>query len=266
MKRDASGQRRPSIHVSSFVRGDSRPPIVLVHGAGNSSLVWLPWLREMGERGWDLHAIDLRGHGASEPVELSEVSMGDYVADVAGVVEGLKRPPILFGWSMGGLIAQMYGSTRPTLPAMVLFAPSPPLGVQGEGNRKDAAGIAEIFGPEEYGVDINDRSGGPAMFDLTEFEVASVRPGLGFESGLARRERKIGIDVLPLAMPVLVVHGGRDESHPPAEARAVASYHHGTALEHAEAGHWGVVASREIVKELAPRVNEWLAVSLKAER
>lgn len=262
MNRSGNGRPRPSIHVSSFIRGDSRPPIVLVHGAGNSSLVWLPWLREMGERGWDLHAIDLRGHGASEPVELSEVSMGDYVADVAGVVDGLKRPPILFGWSMGGLIAQMYGSTRPTLPAVVLFAPSPPLAVQGEGNRSDAAGIRDVFGPEEYGVDINDKSGGPAMFDLSEFEVAAVRPGLGFDSGLARRERKIGIDVLPLAMPVLVVNGALDEAHPPREAREVASYHHGATIEHPEAGHWGVVASREIVKSLAPQVNEWLAGAL----
>jgi hypothetical protein len=59
-----------------------------------------------------------------------------------------------------------------------------------------------------------------------------------------------------------VVHGARDADHPPKEAREVASYHHGTTLEHPEAGHWGVVASREIVKSLAPRVNEWLAGAL----
>lgn len=121
----------PSIHVSSFLQGNDRPPIVLVHGAANSSLVWLPWLRELGERGWDLHAVDLRGHGASEPVELTEVSMRDYAADLARVVEGLRRLPVLVGWSMGGLVVQMYGATRPQLPAVVLLAPSPPLAVQG---------------------------------------------------------------------------------------------------------------------------------------
>ncbi|MEX2237187.1 MAG: alpha/beta fold hydrolase [Dehalococcoidia bacterium] len=253
----------PVIHVSSFIRGDDRPPIVLVHGSGNSSLVWLPWLRELGERGWDLHAIDLRGHGASEPVELSEVSMGDYVEDLARVAGGLGRAPVLFGWSMGGLVVQMYANMRTQLPAVVLFAPSPPLAVQGEGSRAEAAGIAGIVRPEDYGVDINDRSGGEAMFDLSEFEVAAVRPGLGFDSGLARRERKIGIDVLPLAVPTLVVHGARDAFFPPSVCREVARYHHGTTIEHPNAGHWGVVASREIVKELAPQVNEWLAGALR---
>lgn len=254
----------PSIHVSSFLQGDSRPPIVLVHGAGNSSLVWLPWLRELGERGWDVHAVDLRGHGASEPVELTEVSMRDYVRDLHGVVDGLRRPPVLFGWSMGGLVVQMYGGGRPLLPAVVLLAPSPPLAVQGEGNRRDADVIPLLLGPEHYDIDINDPSGGAGMFDLTPFEVSTVRPGLGFESGLARRERKVGIDVLPLAMPVLVVHGLNDTNFPPQVCREVATYHHGTTLEHPEAGHWGVVSSREIVKELAPRVNEWLAASLQA--
>jgi pimeloyl-ACP methyl ester carboxylesterase len=222
----------------------------------------LPWLREMGDRGWDLHALDLRGHGASEPVELPEVSMGDYVEDLAKVVAGLGRPPILFGWSMGGLVVQMYGSTRPRLPAAVLFAPSPPLAVQGEGKRTDQAGIGDLVRPEDYGVDINDPGGGPGMSDLSSFEVATIRPGIGFDSGLARRERKIGIDVLPLAMPVLVVHGARDANFPPQICRDVASFHHGEIVEHPEAGHWGVVASRAYVKELAPRVNEWLARAL----
>lgn len=104
------------------------------------------------------------------------------------------------------------------------------------------------------------------MFDLTAFEVSTVRPGLGFESGLARRERKVGIDVLPLAIPVLVVHGLKDRTFPPDICRQVASYHHGTTLEHAEAGHWGVVSSREVVKELAPKVSEWLAGALGGVR
>jgi pimeloyl-ACP methyl ester carboxylesterase len=251
--------KAPTIHVSSFINGLDRPPIVLVHGAANSSLVWLPWIRALSERGWDVHALDLRGHGASEPVELSEVSMSHYVEDLTRVVAGLDRAPILFGWSMGGLIVQMYASTRPRLPAAVLLAPSPPLAVQGEGNRADVTHIPNIIGPEHYDVDINDQSGGPGMFDLTPFEVSTVRPGLGYESGLARRERKIGIDVLPLAMPVLVVHGLKDPVFSPEVCRAVARYHGGKTLEHPEAGHWGVVASREHVKDLAAKVNEWLA-------
>ena len=50
-------------------------------------------------------AVDLRGHGRGAPADLSTTSMADYAEDVRAVVRTLASPPIVLGWSMGGLVA-----------------------------------------------------------------------------------------------------------------------------------------------------------------
>src|SRR5262245_48165940 len=59
--------RRRSVSVMT-----GRPPIVLVHGAANSSGVWRFWQVHLTARGWSSHALDLRGHGDGEAVDLSD--------------------------------------------------------------------------------------------------------------------------------------------------------------------------------------------------
>ena len=43
------------------------PPLVLIHGAANSSGVWAFWQTQLAERGWPSYAVDLRGHGGKRP-------------------------------------------------------------------------------------------------------------------------------------------------------------------------------------------------------
>src|SRR5919197_859849 len=81
------------------------PPVILVHGAANSAQVWTFWQRELAAHGWPSYAIDLRGHGRSDPMILSHTSMHDYAADVRSLALQLQRTPIVMGWSMGGLVA-----------------------------------------------------------------------------------------------------------------------------------------------------------------
>jgi len=78
-----------------------------VHGAANSALVWTFWQDELAHRGWSSHALDLRGHGRSEAVDLVATQMADYADDVVARARELKRSPVLLGWSMGGLVAMM---------------------------------------------------------------------------------------------------------------------------------------------------------------
>ena len=53
------------------------------------------------------HAIDLRGHGESGRLDLSHTSMQDYADDVHSVLTQMSQPPVVMGWSMGGLVAMM---------------------------------------------------------------------------------------------------------------------------------------------------------------
>ena len=103
----------------------ARPPIILVHGAANSATVWGFWQKELSAAGWPSFAVHLRGHGHSEQIDLSRTSMQDYAQDVHALAGQLKQPPILIGWSMGGLVAMMVAAAGHSI-ACVCLAPSTP--------------------------------------------------------------------------------------------------------------------------------------------
>src|SRR5439155_13795380 len=57
--------------------------------------------------GWTTLAPDLRGHGERAGPDLGTTRMADYAEDVVAATRALPRPPVLLGWSMGGLVAMM---------------------------------------------------------------------------------------------------------------------------------------------------------------
>ena len=70
----------------------TRPSIVFVHGAANSSGVWTFWQQQVACHGWPSFAADLRGHGRSRDTDLALVSMQDYADDVRTLVTQLRDP------------------------------------------------------------------------------------------------------------------------------------------------------------------------------
>jgi pimeloyl-ACP methyl ester carboxylesterase len=79
-----------------------RPPLVLLHGAGGTHLVWPAQIRHL-ERTC-VYAIDLPGHGASPGPGCSNISA--YSEIVRDFVDALELPWfVLGGHSMGGAIA-----------------------------------------------------------------------------------------------------------------------------------------------------------------
>lgn len=249
------------LHVQSLYPAEDLglPPVLLIHGAANGAWVWRFWQPELARRGWQAHALDLRGHGDSAPADLAQTSMLDYVDDVERVASHLRAAPVIVAWSMGGLVAQQYVARHAGVPAMILLAPSPPLAVQGAGSEAEVAGIPDLFGAEYYGLG-SPRLAQRVLDDLTPEEQADVLARPGQESGLARRERKRGIavDAADVRCPVMLIHGGRDRYFPPDLCRAVADYYGATVLPVPAARHWGLVASAAIVGELAPAVDAWL--------
>jgi pimeloyl-ACP methyl ester carboxylesterase len=96
-----------------------------VHGAANAALVWRFWQRELSRHSWAAYALDLRGHGTSDPLDLSRTRMADYAADVGALARQFARRPVLVGWSMGGLVALMVAASGHAS-ACVALAPSLP--------------------------------------------------------------------------------------------------------------------------------------------
>jgi pimeloyl-ACP methyl ester carboxylesterase len=110
--------------------GGRATPLLFVHGMWHGAWCWDEYfLPYFAERGYEAHALSLRGHGASEGHErLRWTSAADYVADVAQVADQLPAPPVLVGHSMGGAIVQKYLESHQA-PAAVLLAAAPPRGL-----------------------------------------------------------------------------------------------------------------------------------------
>jgi pimeloyl-ACP methyl ester carboxylesterase len=212
--------------------------------------------------------LDLRGHGRSLRVDLSMTTMEDYLADLESVTGQIERArgthPVVGGWSMGGLIAQMYAVRHPNTPALLLLSPSAPVEVVGKASIEAIRSIAEgIFGPEQLGLSTSDfKAARGFLGDLTDDEVREVMANSAgaVESGMARRQRRRGISVpaSEVLCPSLVLYGGEDVQVPPEQNLRLASSFGGDSIGVPGAGHWGIVCSDRFVAEAAPQVDDWL--------
>jgi len=81
------------------------PPILLLHGGGQSAHTWDPCCLILARR-YRCLALDQRGHGDSEWSPEGAYEIEDHARDIAGFIESLQlRLPILAGMSMGGINA-----------------------------------------------------------------------------------------------------------------------------------------------------------------
>jgi pimeloyl-ACP methyl ester carboxylesterase len=90
------------------------PPLVLLHGLGRRWQVFLPVIPALSLR-WHIFAVDLRGHGKS-----GRVARGyhgpQYSEDVACLMRArASGPSVLFGHSLGGLVAMSVAFHHPDL-------------------------------------------------------------------------------------------------------------------------------------------------------
>jgi len=91
---------------------DPRAEVVLVHGYGEHAGRYAEAVEQWAGRGLNVTAFDLRGHGRSDGPRGHVDRFEDYHRDLDAVV-GLVRdrsslPRLLFGHSMGGLLALHY--------------------------------------------------------------------------------------------------------------------------------------------------------------
>lgn len=101
-----------------FLEAESEKSLVLIHGFASSKDEVLGIAYKIAEKGYDVFAIDLRGHGDNEN-EFNE----NVLEDVEGVIAELRKSyekVITFGHSLGGLLSLKSSSD-------FAFAVSPPL-------------------------------------------------------------------------------------------------------------------------------------------
>lgn len=88
---------------------DEGTPVILVHGASQHHGIWRHQIDDLAAAGYRVHAVDLPGHGSSEPARLEPGSRTPHfaVSDYAAVVLEfgsvvVHAPYLLVGHSMSG--------------------------------------------------------------------------------------------------------------------------------------------------------------------
>jgi non-heme chloroperoxidase len=97
------------VTITASAAGDPQnPPILLLHGGGQTRHSWSAATRALAAHGYYAVAADLRGHGESDWAENGDYSLETFRADVEMLVSQLKRRPILVGASLGGLASLLF--------------------------------------------------------------------------------------------------------------------------------------------------------------
>jgi pimeloyl-ACP methyl ester carboxylesterase len=264
IKRDEVFIEPEGIHVETHQpeRRSRKPPLLLVHGALTGSWLWADVAAYLAERGWEAHAMNLRGHYTSDVADLAETTMADYADDVGVAARNLGRPPVIVGWGIGALAAMLYAQAHPVL-GLVLLAPSPPAAaLPRRPSEHELRDVPDVYDARWWGWIGNDDELHDAMPDMDDAAFEKMQELLdgARESGRARRERMLGvaIDATRIDVPALVIGAGHDDVIHPTEVRRTADLLRATYEYVPTASHFGLLMGAETWPQVAQSVLGWL--------
>jgi pimeloyl-ACP methyl ester carboxylesterase len=265
IKRDEVFIEPEGIHVETHQpeRRSRKPPLLLVHGALTGSWLWTEVAAYLAERGWEAHAINLRGHFTSDVADLGDTTMRDYADDVGVALRHIGRPAVLIGWGIGALAALMHAERHPVL-GLVLLAPSPPAAaLPRRPDEHELRAVPAVYDAAWWGWtgsrdELRERM--PDMDDDDLEKMSELLAGAR-ESGLARRERMRGVAIDAarfVDLPSLVIGAGLDDVIHPTEARRTADLLGASYEYFPSASHFGLVMGSQTWPEVAQSVLGWL--------
>jgi pimeloyl-ACP methyl ester carboxylesterase len=278
--------------------GETRAPVVLVHGLAQNRYSWHTSRRSMSawlaREGFDVYNLELRGHGKSRGDARGE-RFADYVSDLERVVRALPERPFVVGHSLGATVAYATATATPvrgvvgiggvyvfardnrtlrTLARMTHASPT----ISGLQIRTKVLGeiIGRLYGlSDSFGYGFPVSGWWPGSI---EPEILKERLAVGFDwtsltvwNEMCRWSATGTFDYddawRALDVPLLVVLGDKDALVPPRDGRAAfdrsGSTDKGIAvLDDFEHGtHWGhldLVLGRHAPIHVWPRISAWM--------
>ncbi|MQX45703.1 3-oxoadipate enol-lactonase [Sinorhizobium medicae] len=216
------------IHYRALGLGSRRPVIAFINSLGTDFRIWDAVIEELGhEYAFILH--DKRGHGLSD-VGRSPCSIDDHAGDLVALLDHLGvKSAIVWGLSVGGLIAQGFYARRPDLArALVLSNTAHRIGAAEMWNARidkiTADGLASLVDP------VMERWFTPAFRQPDNATYAGARnmlsqqPEAGYSGTCAAiRDADFTEEVGRIIVPALCVAGDQDGSTPPALVHSLAN-------------------------------------------
>lgn len=234
--------------VAAFVPLDTKPVVVMVHGAGGGGWEYDFWKPVWQKAGFTVIAKDLEPIGG----DYGKTTFDDYEKQVeswGSEAVKAKKPLVLVGASMGGILA-LKAAEHLHPAAIVLVNSVPPKGVV---EPKDAPPLPDIVrwkgGPVQ---DTRD-----SLPDGDEQTVQYCVPRWRDESGTVMNSIRAGISAEKPTCPVLVVIGKADTDVPPASSQALAKWAGADAFCYEGTSHIGPLFGFRRV-EIASQVISWV--------
>ncbi|ACE94784.1 alpha/beta hydrolase family protein (plasmid) [Rhizobium phaseoli] len=238
-----------------------RPPLLFVHGAFTGSWMWSKYIPHFMAAGWDSSCINLRGHYKSRSVDFTQVEFEDYLEDIreaiAEVVDESGSPPVVIGFSMGGILSQKLAESV-EIAGLVLIDSSicrqvhDAVPYQGRAPRAPGLVVPAPARDEQFSA------------DETFEDLAFQRKYLSMESGKAFGAfsfhfgaQGISVDGRRITCPSLVISAVGDEDDD-RRGRAAARHIGGEYLGLAGTTHTGLLVGQRY-HEAVRRILDWLA-------
>jgi pimeloyl-ACP methyl ester carboxylesterase len=89
------------------------PPVLLLHGGGQTRHAWGTTAQSLAERGWYAVSLDMRGHGDSDWAPDGDYTIDAFVADLHSVIRHCGQRPVLIGASLGGMTSLLAEGEAP---------------------------------------------------------------------------------------------------------------------------------------------------------
>lgn len=244
------------LYYARFEGGDSaKKPVVLIHGAGSSHLIWPAELRRLPGR--TVLAIDLPGHGRSAWIGLQSVEA--YSAAVLSFMAELGLYQAVFvGHSLGGAIALQLAVDFPQhVAGLGLISSAAYFGVLDELLAYLSSAYTYPAGLRFLQQKSFSAAASPSLIERSAAALNTARPSVLCGDWKACAQFDLRDRLKLVRVPAYIACGQEDQLTPPAYSRYLSAQIPSAALEiMPEAGHMAIL---EQPKRLAAGLMELLA-------